>query len=348
MRSEDGRPWFRNADRDLAAGVKPFGLMARATIIAALILLLIGKANPAAIEPLRAAVVTPVSSALAVMAGSLHALVVTVSSSASQFARRNLATSELAPVIVSAEGSAQAARLDALERENTALRKLILMAGNRAYKVRSVAVIGGSSTGAGSKLLVAAGREDGIKPGYPVMMGDRVAGRVHHVHGATAIVARLSDRLSRVPVMVGGSETRALLVGTGDGAGALELIEPGRTTGVGDHVTTSGIGGVFPRGLIIGHVASVGLGPPRVSIDSEAAYDSVVGVLEIEGAIFDQPQAGNALVPARSAAATFKQAGRNVSPSEKMRDTMRDTMPDGMPGSMPGTMRGTARQEARP
>jgi hypothetical protein len=255
------------------------------------------KANPSAVEPLREAVVAPFRSTLTVAAETMSSAIRLIATGAGRlFARDERDGRHVNP---SQHGIGMAAlvadlqrEIADLKRENAGLRALVPLAGNRAFNLKSVVVIGGSSTGASSRVLIAAGRDDGIRPGYPVMMADRLLGRVHHVHAATAIVVRLADRLSRVPVMVGASETRALLVGTGAGGATLELIGQGPAPRAGEPVMTSGIGGVFPRGLMIGRVLAPEDGgstnaTTRVDLDSEGAYEPVAGVMMIEGAVFD-------------------------------------------------------------
>ncbi|MFM9978874.1 MAG: rod shape-determining protein MreC [Sphingomonadaceae bacterium] len=259
------------------------------------------KANPSAIEPLREAVVAPFRSMLTVTAGTVSSAVGLIATGTGRvFARGEGNGRDGRDVRPSKDGSGLTAHIADLQREiadlkreNAGLRALVPLVGNRAYTLKSVFVIGGSATGASSRVLIAAGRDDGIRPGYPVMMADRLLGRVHHVHTATAVVVRLADRLSRVPVMVGASETRALLVGTGAGGATLELIGQGPAPRAGDPVLTSGIGGVFPRGLMIGRVLAPEDGAStnaatRVDLESERAYDPVAGVMMIEGAVFDQ------------------------------------------------------------
>lgn len=290
MRSEQTRRWFRVGER---AGVRPpvrFGYLARATIIAALVLVLVSKGNPGAVEPIRAAIAAPLAGAFS---GSLAQGALAVQAVAQALGRvtgeRTASGSDSGAGRTAAEVSAMVARIDRLEGENRALRALLPVAGTRDYKARAVAVIGGGTGAMSSTLLIAAGRDHGVKPGYPVVMGDRLAGRVHTVHASTAVVLRLSDRLSRVPVFVGAGGVRALLVGDGSGGAMLELLGPGSQPVEGDHVTTSGIGGVFPRGLLIGRISSAGEAGYRVAIDSEQAYEPMVGVLALEGAVFDFP-----------------------------------------------------------
>lgn len=257
---------------------------ARYLLIACLALLLASRTGPEAVEPLREAILTLTRPALDAVSETSGNAIATAARLWSSQAR----TDDRARVD---DVAALTAKRDELERENRALRSLVPVAGSKALKLKAASVIGGSAGGMASTLLIAAGQEDGIKAGYPVMIGDRLAGRVHRVHAASAVVVRLSDQLSRVPVFVGAGETRAILVGSGDGAAVLELLGQGPPPLPGDVVTTSGIGGVFPRGLLIGTLIDAPRSL-RIVPDAEREYAPVVGVLHIEGATFysdDQP-----------------------------------------------------------
>lgn len=275
-RTEDSR-WHRGGPARLPPRSRVPGA-ARYLIIACLALLLASRAGPETVEPLREAILTLTRPALdAVSETSGHTI-----ASASSLWPSPARMHDRARVD---DVAALTAKLDELEHENRALRSLVPFAGSKALKLKAVSVIGGTAGGMASTLLIAAGLDDGIRAGYPVMIGDRLAGRVHRVHAASAVVVRLSDQLSRVPVFVGAGETRAILVGAGDGAAVLELLGQGPSPLPGDVVTTSGIGGVFPRGLLIGTLNDAPRSL-RIVPDAEREYTPVVGVLHIDGAAF--------------------------------------------------------------
>lgn len=277
--------WFRSGDEAVRPAARAGGLHVRALLVIALIILFVSRTNPAALEPLREAVLELVRPVLVVTAGPLQ--------DAAALARGILRGADGAVGHATRAGTGDRpldaridARLQELQRENLALRQLVPFTGSKQHRVLAADVIGGSAGAAASALLIAAGREDGIKPGYPVIMGEQLVGRVHRVHRTTAVVSSLSGRLSRVPVHVGAGQTRAIMVGNGDGSASLELVGRGTAPATGDVVTTSGIGGVFPRGLVIGRIVSEA--PPwRLIPVAETAYEPVVGVLVVEGAVFE-------------------------------------------------------------
>ena len=175
---------------------------------------------------------------------------------------------------------AQAARADDLERENADLRRLARFTGAAGVPRVSARVVARSPDGLTRSVLIGAGRNQGIRDGYPVVSGDGLTGRVVLTHEDSASVMLLGDRLSRVPVYIGQQLARGLLVGTGAALPRLEFVAGAAPINEGDVVTTSGLGGVFPRGLAVGVVAGDASGW-RVRLAAEET-PFTVGVLQVE------------------------------------------------------------------
>ncbi len=65
----------------------------------------------------------------------------------------------------------------------------------------------------------------------------------------------LTDSNSRIPITVQPSGQDALLVGDNSAVPPIEFLESPEKVRPGDRVVSSGDGGVFPAGLLVGHVA---------------------------------------------------------------------------------------------
>jgi len=102
------------------------------------------------------------------------------------------------------------------------------------------------------------GAQQGVKEGMPVVSGGAVlVGRVAQVGPRTSKVQLLTDLDSAVAALLQTSRATGLVVGQPDGSLRMEYIEQDATVTVGDFVLTSGLGGVLPKGLLIGQVAEV-------------------------------------------------------------------------------------------
>lgn len=109
-------------------------------------------------------------------------------------------------------------------------------------------------------VLLNVGARDGIRDGWAAMDGVGLVGRISGVGKRTARVILLTDTNSRIPVVVQPSGQKALLSGDNTPAPPVEFLEKPDLVRPGDQVITSGDGGVFPAGLLVGTVAQ---GPDR-------------------------------------------------------------------------------------
>jgi len=106
-------------------------------------------------------------------------------------------------------------------------------------------------------LTIDKGSDDGISVGLPVMGTSGLVGQVKSVTNTTAEVRLLQDSASGVAVLIQSSRAEGLLKGNIDGLLYLEDVSADVDVKVGDVVVTSGVGGGYFRGLIVGTVVRV-------------------------------------------------------------------------------------------
>jgi rod shape-determining protein MreC len=103
-------------------------------------------------------------------------------------------------------------------------------------------------------VLLNVGDRDGIRDGWATMDGLGLVGRISGVGRTVSRVVLLTDASSRVPVTVQPSGQRAILAGDNSSLPPLDFVEKTDLVRPGDRVVTSGDGGVFPAGLLVGQV----------------------------------------------------------------------------------------------
>jgi rod shape-determining protein MreC len=103
-------------------------------------------------------------------------------------------------------------------------------------------------------VLLNVGERDGIRDGWATMDGLGLVGRISGVGRTVSRVLLLTDASSRVPVLVQPSGQRAILAGDNSPLPPLDFLEKSDLVRPGDRVVTSGDGGVFPAGLLVGQV----------------------------------------------------------------------------------------------
>lgn len=147
-----------------------------------------------------------------------------------------------------------------IDRRLNDLSSLAHLVRDPSFAFVTARVIASSDLASAERILVGAGRGHNVRAGYPALGPDGVVGRVVDVGSEWSRIILLSDPASRVPVSVGPSAARAVMVG---GNGKRPRLLPMSNDGSiqsGDEVTTSGVGGVFPNGLRVGTVQLEGAG----------------------------------------------------------------------------------------
>ena len=118
-------------------------------------------------------------------------------------------------------------------------------------------------------VLLNVGRRDGIVDGWAAIDGIGLVGRIAGVGERTSRVILLTDTSSRIAVSIESNGQRAMIVGDNTSRPPLEFLEDPETVRPGDRVVTSGDGGVFPSGLLVGQVTQTQSGRLRVRLAAD-------------------------------------------------------------------------------
>lgn len=108
-------------------------------------------------------------------------------------------------------------------------------------------------------MVISRGSTDGVKSNSIVVTRDGVVGRVFEVGPWSASVLMLTDQKSGVGARVQRPESRATALCEGDNSSTLSMmgLPDSADIRMGDAVVTSGLGGVYPAGLLIGSVSEI-------------------------------------------------------------------------------------------
>ena len=148
----------------------------------------------------------------------------------------------------------------ALQEEREAAARLRKLLGIReTLPIPSVAarVIGRDPTNWYRMAVLDKGEADGVAANRGVIAGDGVVGRVIKTAPGASRVLLLSDRSSAVAVLVQRSRVSGILEGQEDGRLILQYVPLEADVVPGDLILTSGLEGVFPKGLPVGRVIRV-------------------------------------------------------------------------------------------
>jgi rod shape-determining protein MreC len=162
-------------------------------------------------------------------------------------------------------------RIETLDREKQRHDEMIAAHGRLAelLKFKEISedpvvaahVIGVDPTGWFRAVMVNKGKLDGVRVDMPVVSARGVVGRVVSTSPHYAKVLLIIDQNSAVDILVQRSRDRGMVKGMFTDVCRMDYLVSTSDVVVGDVVITSGLGGVFPKGLPVGQVTSVGETP---------------------------------------------------------------------------------------
>jgi rod shape-determining protein MreC len=149
------------------------------------------------------------------------------------------------------------AREDAVQQQNVRdLDAVRAQFPNDTFLAASV--VSHDSSNVRSVVAIDRGRSDGVKEGMIVVTeGRSLVGTVSKVFDDYAWVMLITDPKSAVSALVQESRAEGVVAGNYDGALNMEFVGQGAAVKQGDFVLTSGVGGGYPPGIVIGRVATV-------------------------------------------------------------------------------------------
>ena len=172
------------------------------------------------------------------------------------------------------DATADPETLSALREQNEQLRRLVAEAEEYRQeaerlqglldmkRVSSVQgkiahVVSKSDTAWDQSIVIDLGSADGVEPGMTVMGSTGVLGQTARVFDHSSTVRLLTDPNSGAAVKIQSSRADAIVRGSLDGRLHLGELKDDEIPEVGDVVITSGLGGSYQSGLIVGTVVSV-------------------------------------------------------------------------------------------
>ncbi len=134
------------------------------------------------------------------------------------------------------------------------LQRLLNFREQTPLDVVAAEVVGRDSNSWTEIIYINRGTHDKVAKGYPVVTHDGLVGQVIHAAPALSQVMLLTDFRSGVDALVQRTRASGVVTGRGRDLAALKFLPVGADIQPGDRLISSGMGGVFPKGLIIGAV----------------------------------------------------------------------------------------------
>ena len=157
--------------------------------------------------------------------------------------------------------------LDSLKRENylyqealstnQRLQQLLQFKNTTDQPVIAAQVIGMDPTGWFQSVIIDKGKNAGIKLNMPVVNADGVVGKLVAVSYNYSKVLLIIDQNSAVDCIIQRSRDNGIVKGLSSKVCTLDYVLKASDVHVGDIVVTSGLGGIFPKGIPVGEVIDV-------------------------------------------------------------------------------------------
>ena len=170
-----------------------------------------------------------------------------------------------------------------LEQENARLLDLNNVRLDPRLTYITGVVLADSGSPFRQSVLLNVGARDGIRDGWAAMDGIGLVGRISGTGENTARVILLTDPTSSIPAIIQPSRQSALVSGNNTAAPLIDFVENPDLVRPGDRVISSGDGGVFPAGLLIGQVAADPTGRLRVRLAADYERLEFLRVLRHHG-----------------------------------------------------------------
>jgi rod shape-determining protein MreC len=179
--------------------------------------------------------------------------------------------------------------VEARLEEELACRRLAAIFDFRretGHQMTVASVIGHDSTNLFRTILLNKGDRDGMKRNMAVVTPEGVVGKIIDVFPRSARVLLLIDRSSGIDVLVQRTRDQGVVQGIGARRCEVKYLSRQAAVTVGDIIVTSGMAGVFPKGMRVGEVTDVKRGGhllQKVEVTPAVSLDRLEEVVVLAG-----------------------------------------------------------------
>jgi rod shape-determining protein MreC len=141
--------------------------------------------------------------------------------------------------------------------EGIRLQKFLAIKDGFQYRTVAARVIDSNRTSLFKTLLINKGTSEGLRVGLAVLSDQGAVGRIIETSWHASRVLLMLDENSNIDALIQRSRAQGILQGAGAAGCNLKYISRTEEVQSGDVVLSSGLAGVFPKGLLLGVVTGV-------------------------------------------------------------------------------------------
>lgn len=151
---------------------------------------------------------------------------------------------------------ARVAELEEDRLENERLRGLVQLSQSQDLEAVAARVIGRPTNSWEGVITIDKGSADGIAVGMPVVGSVGLLGQTVGVAANSSRVRLITDQRSGVAALVQRTRAEGVVRGSIEGELSMDFVSTETSVAAGDVVITSGLGGVYPKGIVVGEVTA--------------------------------------------------------------------------------------------
>jgi rod shape-determining protein MreC len=202
-----------------------------------------------------------------------------------------------------AESALQISELREAATENERLRAMLEIGPATKNRLIGARIIAHEATRAGRELKIDQGAHEGLRNDLCVITPAGLVGKISRVAPRSAFVHPLQALNCRVSARIARSRAEGIVEWRGGSRLILAFLPFRADVREGDEVVTSGLGGVFPRGVPVGRVTEIGSDPrdgsTRVELEPAVDFSALEEVYVVVGdAPFESEMNFEGLAPA--------------------------------------------------
>ena len=153
--------------------------------------------------------------------------------------------------------TANHAQIQELKLEIARLEKLLGASRNLEAPVRLARIVARNKSIYGESFLLDLGSRDGVHKNMPVMHQAGLVGRISRVGNNVSQVLALLDSRSAVNVIAQRARAQGVFAISSEGESEVRYMPLHEEMKPGDLLISSGLGGIFPKGLPVAHITKI-------------------------------------------------------------------------------------------
>jgi rod shape-determining protein MreC len=153
--------------------------------------------------------------------------------------------------------------------ENERLRNLLAFKKKKSISMVASKVIGKDSTRWFQTILINKGSKEGLVKNIAVLTPEGIVGHIIEISTGVSKVLLINDINSSVSAIIQRNRTQGIVVGSGGELCRTKFLSNTADIRDGDIMVTSGLGGIYPKGITIGRLHNIVRKPTGLFLEAE-------------------------------------------------------------------------------